>query len=89
MYKKKERLSYLKLAAEVQACALPLIRKGSVPVWKIHLDFVARYPVSLNTFRKMLKVDVSDLDRKIEAYRAQLQMQHLREVAHKRLKRIR
>lgn len=89
MDKKQERLSYLKLAAEVQACALPLIRKGSTPVWKIHLDIVKRYPVSLNTFRKMLKVDVSDLDRRIEAYRDQLQKQHLREVAHKRLKRIR
>jgi len=88
MKEKKERLSYLKMAAEVRAFALPLIHKGSIPIWKIHLDFVEKYPISLNTFRKMLKEDVSDLDRKIEDYRKQLLKQHEREVEKKRLKRI-
>jgi len=46
-------------------------------------------PVSLNTFRKMLKEDVSHLNEKIEIYRKQMEEQHDREVEKKRRKRIR
>lgn len=41
-------------------------------------------PVSLNTFRKMLKEDVSHLNEKIEIYRKQMEEQHDREVEKKR-----
>ena len=43
----------------------------------------------LNTFRKMLKEDVSHLNEKIEIYRKQMEEQHDREVEKKRRKRIR
>lgn len=63
----KERLSYLKQAQYVQRLAEPYIRKGKLPLWKIHTKFVIEEaPVSLNTFRKMLKEDVSHLNEKIE-----------------------
>ena len=61
----KERLSYLKQAQYVQRLAEPYIRKGKLPLWKIHTKFVIEEaPVSLNTFRKMLKEDVSHLMRR-------------------------
>ena len=65
-------------------------RKGKLPLWKIHTKFVIEEaPVSLNTFRKMLKEDVSHLNEKIEIYRKQMEEQHDREVEKKRRKRIR
>lgn len=86
----KERLSYLKQAQYVQRLAEPYIRKGKLPLWKIHTKFVIEEaPVSLNTFRKMLKEDVSHLNEKIEIYRKQMEEQHDREVEKKRRKRIR
>ena len=70
----KERLSYLKQAQYVQRLAEPYIRKGKLPLWKIHTKFVIEEaPVSLNTFRKMLKEDVSHLNEKIEIYRKQME----------------
>ena len=84
----KERLSYLKQAQYVQRLAEPYIRKGKLPLWKIHTKFVIEEaPVSLNTFRKML--NVSHLNEKIEIYRKQMEEQHDREVEKKRRKRIR
>lgn len=81
----KERLSYLKQAQYVQRLAEPYIRKGKLPLWKIHTKFVIEEaPVSLNTFRKMLKEDVSHLNEKIEIYRKQMEEQHDREVEKKR-----
>ena len=72
----KERLSYLKQAQYVQRLAEPYIRKGKLPLWKIHTKFVIEEaPVSLNTFRKMLKEDVSHLNEKIEIYRKQMEEQ--------------
>lgn len=86
----KERLSYLKQAQRVRLLAEPHIREGKLPLWKIHTKFVIEeVPVSLNTYRKMLKEDVSLLDEKIEAYRKQMEEQHDREVEKKRRKRIR
>lgn len=86
----KERLSYLKQAQYVQRLAEPYIRKGKFPLWKIHTKFVIEEaPVSLKTFRKMLKEDVSHLNEKIEIYRKQMEEQHDREVEKKRRKRIR
>ena len=83
----KERLSYLKQAQYVQRLAEPYIRKGKLPLWKIHTKFVIEEaPVSLNTFRKMLKEDVSHLNEKIEIYRKQMEEQHDREVEKKRRK---
>lgn len=76
----KERLSYLKQAQYVQRLAEPYIRKGKLPLWKIHTKFVIEEaPVSLNTFRKMLKEDVSHLNEKIEIYRKQMEEQHDRD----------
>lgn len=89
MKESKERLSYLKQAERVQSIATPLIREGRYPLWKIHTKFVIEeIPVSQNTFRKMLKEDVSNLKEKIEAYRKQQEQQHDREVEKKRRKRI-
>ena len=86
----KERLSYLKQAQYVQRRAEPYIRKGTLPLWHIHTTFVIEEaPVSLNTFRKMLKEDVSHLNEKFEIYRKQMEEQHDREVEKKRRKRIR
>ena len=36
----KERLSYLKQAQYVQRLAEPYIRKGKLPLWKIHTKLV-------------------------------------------------
>lgn len=87
----KERLQLSQTgASRPTASAEPYIRKGKLPLWKIHTKFVIEEaPVSLNTFRKMLKEDVSHLNEKIEIYRKQMEEQHDREVEKKRRKRIR
>lgn len=89
MKQTKERLSYLKQAQRVQLIAEPHTREGKLPLWKIYIKFViAEVPVSLNTFRKMLKENISNLDEKIEAYRKQQEERHDQEVERKRRKRI-
>ena len=86
----KERRSYRKQAQYFRGLAGPYIGKGELPVGKSHTKFVIEEaPVSLNTFRKMLKEDVSHLNEKIEIYRKQMEEQHDREVEKKRRKRIR
>lgn len=65
MINKKDRLSYLMLAQLVQQYAAPHVREGKLSLWQIFINHVHdKVPVTLNTFRKMMKEDISDLDAK-------------------------
>ncbi|WP_417013028.1 hypothetical protein [Alistipes sp.] len=90
MINKKDRLSYLMLAQLVQQYAAPHVREGKLSLWQIFINHVHdKVPVTLNTFRKMMKEDVSDLDAKIEAQRRRLEEQHDKMLEKKRRNRIR
>lgn len=75
-------LIYQKLAYEVQQICNEQKKKGITSETEIFFNSVMEVvPVCLDTYRKMLKEDLSDLpqlakeyrDRKLEAYREQLE----------------
>ncbi len=89
MTQTKERLSYLKIAAEVQKSVSPYINVGKDSLWTIYINHLVReYPVSMNTLRKMLKEDVTNLEQRIEEFRKKQEERHAKELEKKRRKRI-
>ena len=87
---KNDRLSYLMQARLVQEIAAPYIREGRLSLWQIFIKHAYDcVPVCYNTFRKMLKENVSDLDARIAVQHRRLEEQHDRQLEQKRRSRIR
>lgn len=60
---------YLKLATEVQEIAKPYLRRGGYSLNKIYYNYVVkRIPICINTFRKMMKEDVSQFQELVDEY---------------------
>lgn len=77
-------------ARQVQEIAEPFIRSGNLSLWQIFFKHVHKsIPVCYNTFRKMLKEDVSNLDGKIALQHKRIEEQHDRLLMKKRQSRIR
>ena len=90
MKRATKRLSYLRMAAEVQKIAQPLLHTGKYSMRVIyHHHILQTLPISLNTFRKMLKEDVSMLPELIESYRRKQLARYENELKKRRLKRLR
>lgn len=65
-----KQLSYLKLAYEVQQIANRYVDQGELSLSKIYLNYVVEeVPVCMNTFRKMMKEDVSNFLQLKKAYK--------------------
>lgn len=64
------RLVYLTLASKVQEICKQQKEKGIISETEIFFNSVMKkVPVCLNTYRKMLKEDISDLPRLTKEYR--------------------
>lgn len=84
-----KRLSYLKMASEVQAVAQPLLRTGRYSMRAIYHNYILpSFPISLNTLRKMLMEDVTNLGQLIETYRQQQLERYEEELERRRSKRL-
>ena len=65
-------MSSLRLAYEVQEIARPYIEKGDMSLTAIYWNYVVEViPVCINTFRKMMKEDVSNFHELAKAYKEQ------------------
>ena len=65
----EKQCGHLKLAYEAQQIARPYLKQGHHSLIEIYLNFVVReIPVCINTFRKMMKEDVSDYPQIAETY---------------------
>lgn len=59
----------MKLAYEVQQIASPYLKQGGYSLIKIYLNYVVKQvPICINTFRKMMKEDVSRYPQIAEEY---------------------
>lgn len=84
----EKQLSYLKLADEVQKIANPYVDQGGLSLSYIYLNYVVgEIPVCMNTFRKMMKEDVSDLPELIKAYKEKITLRYLEQLRRQSQKR--
>ncbi|MDE6452007.1 MAG: hypothetical protein K2L23_06945 [Odoribacter sp.] len=84
----EKQLSYLKLAYEVQKIANPYVDQGGLSLSYIYLNYVVeKVPVCMNTFRKMMKEDVSDLPELIKAYKEKITIRYLEQLHRQSQKR--
>lgn len=69
---------YLKLAYEVQRIARPYQKEGKYSLTEIYLNFVViEIPICINTFRKMMKEDVSGFPEMAKNYQQKAKSQYL------------
>ncbi|MDE6451086.1 MAG: hypothetical protein K2L23_02125 [Odoribacter sp.] len=86
----EKRLIYLKTAYDVQQIAKPYKDKGGMSENYIYFNFVVeKVPVCINTFRKMMKEDVSNLPQLIKAYKRKQQERYRNYLYRQSRKRIR
>jgi hypothetical protein len=84
-----KRLRYLKLAYEVQQIAMPYVKKGTLSLSNIYFNYVVeKVHVSMNTFRKMMKEDVTDYPKLAKAYKERSQEQYFKYLRKLRTKRM-
>lgn len=85
-----KQLSYLKLAYEVQQIANRYVDQGELSLSKIYLNYVVEeVPVCMNTFRKIMKEDVSNFLQLKKAYKEKMTMRYLDQLHRQSRKRIR
>lgn len=85
----EKQLSYLKLAYDVQQLANPHVKEGCMSLNRIYFNYVVeKIPVCMNTFRKMMKEDVSDFPRLAKAYKMKIEMGYLERLRKQSRKRI-
>ena len=73
----EKQRGHLKLAYEAQQIARPYLKQGHHSLIEIYLNFVVReIPVCINTFRKMMKEDVSDYPQIAETYQKRAKEQY-------------
>lgn len=86
-----KQLIYMKLAFEVQQIAMPYVKQGSSSLSMIYLNHVVeKVPVCMNTFRKMMKEDVTDFPKWAKAYKERRQehyLKHLKQLSKKRMEK--
>ena len=74
-----KQLCYMKLAYDVQQIAMPFVKKGTLSLSAIYLNYVVeKVPVCMNTFRKMMKEDVTDFPIWAKAYKEKSQEHYLK-----------
>ena len=85
----EKQLGRLRLAYEVQQIANPYLKQGIYSKTAIYLNFVVKeIPICINTFRKMLKEDVSNFPQLAEEYQRLATLQYLNFLDKRRQKRI-
>ena len=88
-----KQLLYLKVAFYVQQIAMPYIREGGHSLSSIYINHVVKeIPICMNTFRKMMKADVSQLPQLLSEYQKKatdLYLGYLRRQRKKRIQRKR
>ncbi len=93
MKKKKlteKQRGHLKLAYEAQQIAKPYLKQGRHSLIEIYLNYVVKeIPVCINTFRKMMKEDVSDYPQIAEKYQQKAKEQYFALLKNQSRKRIR
>lgn len=81
---------HMKLAYEVQQIASPYLKQGGYSLIKIYLNYVVKQvPICINTFRKMMKEDVSHFPKVVEEYQQTVRSQYealLQKQSKKRIK---
>lgn len=84
-----KQLVYMKLAYEVQQIAMPYVKQGGYSLSTIYLNHVIeKVPVCMNTFRKMMKEDVTDFPKWAKAYKERCQEHHLKQLQQLSKKRM-
>ena len=84
----EKQLSYLKLAYEVQKIANPYVEQGGLSLSYIYLNYVVKkVPVCMNTFRKMMKEDVSNFPELVKTYKEKITAQYLEQLRRQSKKR--
>lgn len=79
----------MKLAYEIQQIAIPYLNQGNMSLSNIYLNHIAReVPICMNTFRKMMKEDVSDFPELAKAYQEKIQARYLERLQRQSRKRI-
>jgi len=87
-FSEKQR-GHLKLAYEAQQIADPYLKQGGYSLIEIYLNYVVKHvPVCINTFRKMMKEDVSDYPQIAEEYQRKVKYQYLNLLQDQSRKRI-
>lgn len=85
----EKQRGYLKLAYEVQEIANPYLKQGGYSLIEIYLNFVVKkVPICINTFRKMMKEDVSHFPEMVEKYQRKAKNQYLTLLQKQSRKRI-
>ncbi len=85
----EKQRGHLKLAYEAQQIARPYLKQGHHSLIEIYLNFVVReIPVCINTFRKMMKKDVSDYPQIAETYQKRAKEQYFALLKNQSRKRI-
>lgn len=85
----EKQLIHLKLAYEVHQIADPLVKLGRHSLSEIYYKFVVReVPVCINTFRKMMKEDVSSYPQLAKDYQERVYDQYLRYLKKQSNKRV-
>ena len=86
--KMSKQLIHLKLAYEAQQIAKPYVKQGVFSLSCIYLNHIAgEVPVCMNTFRKMMKEDVSDYPVLAQAYKEKVAERYFERLKKKRNKR--
>lgn len=85
----EKQRGHLKLAYEAQQIARPYLKQGGYSLMEIYLNFVVKeIPVCINTFRKMMKEDVSDFPQIAEEYQRKVKEQYFTILKNQSRKRI-
>ncbi len=80
---------YLRLAYEVQQIAKPYLKRGGHSLIEIYLNHVVqKVPVSINTFRKMMKEDLTEYPQIVKDYRDKAQNQYFNLLQNQSRRRI-
>lgn len=85
----EKQRGHLKLAYEAQQIARPYLKQGGYSLMEIYLNFVVKeVPVCINTFRKMMKEDVSDFPQIAEEYQRKAKERYFTILKNQSRKRI-
>lgn len=85
----EKQRGHLKLAYDAQQIAKPYLKQGRHSLVEIYLNFVVKeIPVCINTFRKMMKEDVSDYPQIAEKYQKKAKEQYFALLKNQSRKRI-
>ena len=85
----EKQRGYLRLAYEVQQIAKPYLDRGGHYLIEIYLNHVVKkVPVSINTFRKMMKEDLTEYPQIVKDYHEKAQNQYFNLLQNQSRRRI-